>query len=209
MTVSNRMAGSVRAGAMHVQRAGLMRHPEIAMGVQLRSGTLLSALSGNWRLGLDFSRRIAFVLRSRVVAVPNFLDRFRPVGSPGAAAAAGVPASDVLSPPAELVPVFGALAADVETCRRLVSDARLEADRELVRAHEQADALLAQARLDIGAARAAAAARVMLTSADQDARMLDDAAREAADLEAAGTARLPATVQKVIDTLLAEQLALP
>src|SRR5674476_1314795 len=54
----------------------------------------------------------------------NILDRFRPVGAPGPAGLAGVPAADEQGPAAELAPVFAALAADVESCHRLVEEAR-------------------------------------------------------------------------------------
>jgi len=40
----------------------------------------------------------------------------------------------------------------------------------------------------------------------QDALLLAQAGKEADDLEEAGTARLPGTVQKVIATLLSERL---
>jgi hypothetical protein len=136
----------------------------------------------------------------------NILDRFRPVGAPGPAGLAGVPAADEQGPAAELAPVFAALAADVESCHRLVEEARQEADGALVRAHEQAAAILAQARLDAGAERARAAARVEQAASKRDALLLSQARKEADNLEEARTALLPATVRKVIDNLLSEQL---
>jgi hypothetical protein len=140
------------------------------------------------------------------MARPNILDRFRPVGAPGAAVPAGGPASDALGPAAELAPVFAALAADVDSCRKLVEDARRDAGRELSRAQERADAMVSQARLDVDAEQARAAARVMEAASDQDAQLLGQASRKAAELEEAGTAKLPATVRKVIDALLSEHL---
>lgn len=136
----------------------------------------------------------------------SILDRFRPVGAPGPAGLAGVPAADDQGPAAELAPVFAALAADVESCRKLVEEARREADGALFRAHEQAAAIVAQARLDAGAERADAAARVEQAASEQDAQLLEQAGKEAGELEEAGTALLPATVRKVIDNLLSEQL---
>jgi len=136
----------------------------------------------------------------------NILDRFRPVGAPGPAGLAGVPAADEQGPAAELAPVFAALAADVESCHRLVEEARQEADGALVRAHEQAAAILAQARLDAGAERARAAARVEQAASKRDALLLSQARKEADNLEEDRTALLPATVRKVIDNLLSEQL---
>jgi len=143
------------------------------------------------------------------MAQPSILDRFRPVGAPGAAGPAGVPASDDLGPAAELTPVFAALAADVESCRRLVEDARRDADRTLAKARDSADALVAQARLDAGAEQSRSAARVLDTASERDAQLLDRARQEAVDLKETGTARLPEAVRNIIETLLSEQLPQP
>jgi hypothetical protein len=140
------------------------------------------------------------------MARPNILDRFRPVGAPGPAGPAGVPAADDLGPAAELAPVFAALAADVQYCRTLVDTARLDAEGALFRAHEQAAAFIAQARLDEGAERARAVARVEQAASERDALLLAQARREADGLEEAGTVLLPGTVRQVIDRLWSEQL---
>src|ERR1019366_3273449 len=68
-----------------------------------------------------------------VMARPNILDRFRPVGAPGPAGPAGVPAADDQGPAVELAPVFDALAADVQACRTLVAEARRDAEAALSR----------------------------------------------------------------------------
>jgi vacuolar-type H+-ATPase subunit H len=135
----------------------------------------------------------------------SILDRFRPVGAPGPAGPAGVPAADDQGPAAELAPVFAALGGDVAWCEALVENARRGAERDVVRAREQAAAILARARLDAGAQRANAAARVEQASAERDAQVLEQARLEAAALEESGLARIPAVVGKVIDTLLAPQ----
>ena len=140
------------------------------------------------------------------MARPNILDRFRPAGAPGPAGPVGVPAAADQGPAVELAPVFAALAADVETCRRLVDEARREADRVLSRAREQAAAIIAQARLDEGVERSRAAGRVEQTASEQDARLLAHAREEADDLEEARTALLPGTARRVIDNLWSEQL---
>lgn len=139
----------------------------------------------------------------------RILDRFRPVGAPGPAGPAGVPASDDQGPAAELAPVFVALAGDLARCEELVDHARRDAGRDLARAREQAAAIVAQARLDAGAERANAAALVKQASLEQDERVLARARLEAAALEEAGLARIPAVVGKVIDTLLTPQRAGP
>ncbi|MDJ0322690.1 hypothetical protein QMG61_02790 [Cryobacterium sp. PH31-AA6] len=143
------------------------------------------------------------------MARPNILDRFRPAGAPGAAGPAGVPSSDRLGPAAELAAVFAALATDVESCQGLVQAARLASESELSHARESADALIAQARLDAGAEQSRAAARVLDAASETDTQLLERADGEAAELRETGTARMPAAVRQVIDTLLAEQLTRP
>lgn len=135
----------------------------------------------------------------------NILDRFRPVGAPGAAGPVGVPVADKQGPAAELLPVFEALAADVEMGRELVAQARREAETELAGARERAAAIVARARLDAGAERQRAAARIEESAAARDAQLLDEAAAQAAGLTAAGRARLPALVRAIVDGLLADE----
>jgi vacuolar-type H+-ATPase subunit H len=137
------------------------------------------------------------------VARLSILDRFRPVGAPGAAGPAGVPAADDQGPAAELAPVFAALADHIASCAALVDDAHRSADEAVVRARVQAAAILAQARLDAGAERATAAARVEQEGSSRDTQVLEQARREAAALEEAGLARIPAVVAEVMDALLA------
>jgi len=118
-----------------------------------------------------------------------------------------VPAVGDYGPAAELAPVFAALAADVESCRRLVEQAHREADDALSRAHERAAAIIAQARLDARDERTRAVAQVEQAASERDALLLAQARMEADDLEEAGAAQLPATVRRVIDHLLSEQMA--
>jgi len=141
------------------------------------------------------------------MARSNILDRFRPAGAPGPAGPIGVPSTGDQGTAAELAPVFAALAADVESCRKMVDEARREADGTLSSALEEAAAIIAQARLDEGAERARAAARVEQAASAQDALLLARARKDAEDLERTRTALLPGTVRKVMDKLLSEQLA--
>ncbi|QCO98241.1 hypothetical protein FCN77_11725 [Arthrobacter sp. 24S4-2] len=133
----------------------------------------------------------------------SILDRFRPVGAPGPAGPAGVPAADIQGPAVELAPVFAALADDVARCAALVDEARLSAEEDVARARTQAAAILSQGRLDAGVERAKAAARVEREASEQDAELLEQARQEAAALEESGLALMPAVVDKVIDTMLA------
>ncbi|MET3204915.1 MULTISPECIES: hypothetical protein [unclassified Arthrobacter] len=139
----------------------------------------------------------------------SILDRFRPVGAPGAAGPVGVPAADDQGPAAELAPVFAALADGVAANAALAEESRRSAEEEVVRARAQAAAILSQARLDAGAARAKAAARVEQAASHSDAQVLEQARQEATALEEAGRARIPAVVTEVLDTLLAPPNAAP
>lgn len=135
----------------------------------------------------------------------SILDRFRPVGAPGPAGPAGVPAADNQGPAAELAPVFAALAADAASCAALVEEARLSAERDVAKARAQAAAILSQARLEAGAERAKAAARVEQAASYRDAPLLEQALHEAAALEESGLALMPAVVGTVMNTVLAPQ----
>jgi hypothetical protein len=137
----------------------------------------------------------------------SILDRFRPVGAPGPAGPAGVPAADNQGPAVELAPVFAALAGDAASCAALVEEARNFAEGHVAQAREEAAAILSQARLDSGAERSRAAARVEQAAADRDTALLDQARRDAATLEDSALALIPAVVGKVVDTLLAPQSA--
>ena len=67
--------------------------------------------------------------------------------------------------------------------------------------------VVARARLDAGAARVRAAARIEQDASERDAQLLEQARQEAATLERTGLARIPAVVGEVIDNLLAPQSA--
>ncbi len=134
----------------------------------------------------------------------NILDRFRPVGAPGPVGPAGVPAADERGPNVELVPVFTALAPDIELARKLIEQAEKEAADIVTRARDEASALLAQAQLDSRSARAGAAARVAKDNTDYDESLLANARNQADVLARTGTALLPEMTHTVIDRMLAE-----
>ncbi|MGH3462272.1 MAG: hypothetical protein ACRDP9_12430, partial [Kribbellaceae bacterium] len=75
----------------------------------------------------------------------DFLERFRPAGTPGAAAIAGVPADRVAELSAELAQVFDALADTEEEAARIRRDAAAEAERRQDRARQRARGLVAEA----------------------------------------------------------------
>ncbi|HNV10272.1 MAG TPA: hypothetical protein PKN27_02925 [Propionibacteriaceae bacterium] len=140
------------------------------------------------------------------MARSSILDRFRPVGAPGSAGPAGVPSVDERGPAVELIPVFAALALDVESSRMVVEEATSDAAAIVARAREQASALVAQAQLDARAARAGEAAQVERSAGDQDRSLLASARTQADDLARTGSAQLPALVSSVIERLVIERL---
>ena len=100
----------------------------------------------------SFSRRFDATAR-------DFLARFRPVGTPGAAASAGVPADRVGEAGAELEPLFAMLADTEAEADRI----RASADQRIAESHrlaaERAAEVLTQARLRADAERADASAK--------------------------------------------------
>lgn len=135
----------------------------------------------------------------------NFLDRFRPVGSPGASGSAGH-TEDLRGPAAELAPVFAALASDVGSAQALVASANHAAEKALAEARVQASGLTAQARLDAVTERAQAAAAVHKASGEHDRRLMARARKEASTLDAAATKALDAAAQRVIEAMVADIL---
>ena len=134
----------------------------------------------------------------------NILDRFRPVGAPGPVGPAGVPSTQDRGPWGELVPVFSALAPDIEAARTLVEQAEKDAADMLARARDEASALLAQSQLSARSARAEAAARVAKENTDRDEALLAHARHEAEVLATTGTARIPVMTRTVVDRMLEE-----
>jgi len=137
------------------------------------------------------------------VARSDFLERFRPLGAPGAATVAPGRAVDTLGPEAELAPVFAALADQVAACDALGARATADAEQAIAAARTQASATVARARMDVGAEQARAAEAVRREAGRADADLL-----RAADAQAAAVRRdtddVTATVQAVIGQLLAE-----
>lgn len=131
-------------------------------------------------------------------AVRELLDRFRPAGAPGAASAAGVPADRQRTASAELDPVFAALADVVAKCAGLRATAVRDAARREAEAAEKARVLVARARADAPAQRAAAAARLREGGAAEATRILDRAAAEADAIRRRAQERRPDLVDRVV-----------
>jgi cell division septum initiation protein DivIVA len=95
-----------------------------------------------------------------VPAVRDFLERFRPAGAPGPAAAA-VPADRRAELAAELEPVFALVAGAEAESAAIVTEGMADARRILELAGEEAAHLVARARERAAAERAGAAAAAL------------------------------------------------
>jgi hypothetical protein len=123
-----------------------------------------------------------------VARVERILERLRPAGAPGTAAASGVPADRVAELAAELDPVLAQLDPVQARCERIRSTGAAEADRRRRAGVDRARQVLAEARRAAEAERAAAAAAV-----ERDVAAEATAARLAAEREAAAVRELAAT----------------
>ena len=136
-----------------------------------------------------------------------FLERFRPVGTPGAAAARGVPADRVAELAAELAPVFDLLTATQERGDRIRTAADQEADRRCIEALSGAEAMVSAARRLAESERAAAAADLARAADVEAAQLLAAAARDADAVRQSAGRRMPdlaAAVRSVMAARLAE-----
>lgn len=128
----------------------------------------------------------------------DVLDRLRPVGSPGAAAPAGVPVDRRAGLEAELAPVFAALADIEDECRRIRSAAATEAARRRQSGIERARDVLSQARIDARAERAGAAAELRRRAETAAAELQARADHEAEEVRQRADRQLPDTVAAVL-----------
>jgi ABC-type nitrate/sulfonate/bicarbonate transport system substrate-binding protein len=128
----------------------------------------------------------------------DFVRRFRPAGTPGAAAPAGVPADRVSERAAELGPVFDALQDTVSETEAVVAGARREAERRRMAAAQRVAELLADAQQEADAARASAAAAAIAVAAGEQEDLLDQAHRDAAEIRSRASEQLPILVDRVV-----------
>ena len=131
-------------------------------------------------------------------ALRDFLTRFRPAGSPGAAERAGVPADHAGELESEVAPVL-ALLADIEAERgRLITQARRDAEQIVTDAQSAAAAIAADAAQHAEAVREQAARRVMTAAREQAAWTVSEARQQAAQTRELARQRMPALVSRVV-----------
>jgi vacuolar-type H+-ATPase subunit H len=128
----------------------------------------------------------------------DFLTRYRPAGSPGAATLAGVPADRSAELEFEVAPVLAFL-ADIDAEReRLITEARYDAQQIVADAQSAAAAIAADAAQRAETVREQAAAQVMTAAREQAARTVSDARLQAAQTRELARQRMPALVSRVV-----------
>ena len=132
-----------------------------------------------------------------------FLERFRPVGTPGAAAARGVPADRVAELAAELAPVFDLLEATQERSDRIRGTADQEADRRRLEASSGAEAMVSAARRSAESERAATAADLAHAADVAAVQLLATAARDADAVRRSAGRRMPGLAAAVRSSMAA------
>ncbi|USX53935.1 hypothetical protein [Lentzea sp. HUAS12] len=141
-----------------------------------------------------------------MASLRDLLQRYRPVGTPGAAARPGVPADRAAELATELEPVLALLASTEDEMRRLREEARAEAHRIREQAARQADELVTTAHDRASEVRAQAAANARAAAAP-DGTLLVEAAREnARRIRERATVMMPEYVDRAVATALSKGL---
>jgi vacuolar-type H+-ATPase subunit H len=128
----------------------------------------------------------------------DFLRRFRPAGTPGPAARAGVPVDRVAEAADELEPVLALLAGAESAAADIREQARQDALELGDQARARAAGLVAEARGRAEAERADAVALARGRAHADSARLADEARRQAAARRALAEQRLPGYVARVV-----------
>jgi hypothetical protein len=128
----------------------------------------------------------------------DLLERFRPVGTPGAAAPAGVPADRVAELTRELAPVFELLTGTEVESARIRDAATGEARARRRRAAEEASRIVAAARRDAEAHRVEAATRVGRMAAQETMATIAAAEREATLIRRRSRERIGPYLERVV-----------
>jgi hypothetical protein len=134
----------------------------------------------------------------------SILDRFRPIGAPGAAGRTGIPARGLLGPEQELAVVFAALESDLASADAAVARAAAAAATARATAVTDAAEIVARAQRSAPVDQAEAASRIASAAAAEDAQLSKAALVEAAAVRRRGARRLPALLRRTQEALLKE-----
>jgi vacuolar-type H+-ATPase subunit H len=130
----------------------------------------------------------------------DFLARFRPAGSPGAARA-GVPADRSRELQAEVGPVLVLLDGTDAERERIIAQARRDAEQITAAARAEAAVITAEAAQRAEAARDEAARRVMVQARDEAAWSVAAARRQALQTRELARQRMPALVSRAVEEI--------
>ena len=128
----------------------------------------------------------------------DLLDRFRPAGAPGPAAAAAVPAEPGAEAQRELAPIFAALSDVERECGRIRDAAAGRAAQRVRRAERAAAELIRAARQEAPAERARVAAEVRAQGAAELAEIAARGEAQAATVRTHAGLRMPALVEAAL-----------
>jgi hypothetical protein len=137
----------------------------------------------------------------------DFLERFRPSGTPGAAARPGVPADRQAERSAELEPLLARLAETEAEVAQIRAAARQTADLRRREGRDRARAALAAGRRQIVADRAEMVTQVQRQGAAETTAALAAAEAEAEAIRTRVKHRLPALVERVVSAVGADLAA--
>jgi hypothetical protein len=128
----------------------------------------------------------------------DFLEHYRPAGTPGAAAQGGVPADRIAGTAAELEPVFMMLDDVQAEAARILRCAVEHADAIRQDAGRQAAEIVAEAQAQAEAAGADAAARSRGLAVTENTGMTAERDRELEELRARAAGRMPDYTDRVV-----------
>jgi hypothetical protein len=137
-----------------------------------------------------------------MASLRDLLQRYRPVGTPGAAARPGVPADRAAEAATELEPVLALLASTEDEMRRLREEARAEAHRIRKQAARQADELVASAHDRAAEVRVHAAAKARAAALPDGELLIEAARKNARSVRERAAARMPGYVDRAVATAL-------
>lgn len=138
----------------------------------------------------------------------GYLERFRPSGTPGAAAGAGVPADRIAEREAELADVFARMADTEAEVQRIRQDGTRRAEEHRSATGAQAAHVRAMALADADVERRNAASRIAALADEETETTMEAAEREVAAIRTHAADVLPAYSARVMATIRA-RLGLP
>jgi vacuolar-type H+-ATPase subunit H len=133
----------------------------------------------------------------------EFLQRFRPVGIPGAASRPGVPADRTAELVTELEPVLALLAGVEDQAERIRRDGRAQAALRLQQARLQAETIVTEANMRAAAVRAEVAAQAQATVTQEWEEIAASTQESTERLRARAAARMPDYVDRAVALALA------